>query len=151
MRDATNPARDLAALMGRTNADFEPSLFSALHRRRSEGSQADYAVYCAQGGLGLPDRDYYLQAAISPRPKPAYQAYVAKVLRLLDWPEADVRAKDVVDFETKIADASWTKVQQRDPVASYNPMTIAELQKFTPGFAWKGFLANAGLVAGRAA
>jgi putative endopeptidase len=68
-----------------------------------------------------------------------------KVLGLLGWPEGDVRAKEVVEFETRIADASWTKVQQRDPVASYNPMTVAQLQKLTPGFAWKGFLASADL------
>ncbi|MEY2491649.1 MAG: putative endopeptidase, partial [Verrucomicrobiota bacterium] len=42
--------------------------------------------------------------------------------------------------ETQIADASWTKAQQRDPIATYNPMTIDELEKHAPGFAWKAFL-----------
>ena len=60
-----------------------------------------------------------------------------------NWPDPDARAKDVVDFETKIADASWTKAQQRDPIATYNPMTVDELEKFAPGFAWKRFLAEA--------
>jgi putative endopeptidase len=134
---------DLAALMGRDNSDFDGSLFNF-------GIDVDlkdpkhYAVYIGQGGLGLPDRDYYLQAGFA-KQKTAYQAYVAQMLKLVGWADADARAKDVVDFETKVADASWTKAQDRDPVATYNPMTIAELRKTTPGFAWKGFLAEADL------
>ena len=136
---------DLAALMGRDNSDFDGSLFYF-------GIDVDlkdpkhYAVYLGQGGLGLPDRDYYLKPDFAAQ-KAAYQAYVAQVLHLVNWPDADARAKDIVDFETRIADASWTKAQQRDIVAAYNPMSVAELEAFTPGFAWKGFLANADLAA----
>jgi len=64
---------------------------------------------------------------------------------LLDWPDADKRAAEVIDFETKIADASWTKTQQRDPIATYNAMTIPELETLAPKFAWRKFLAEAGL------
>ena len=142
VRDAPSRA-DLAARMGRTNVDFDPSLFSTYITADLK-DPSRYAVYLSQSGLGLPDRDYYLNPQFAST-KAAYKAHVAKVLGLLGWPEPDVRAKEVVDFETRIAEASWTKVQQRDPVASYNPMTVAELQKLTPGFAWKGFLANAGL------
>ena len=133
----------LAALMGRNNSDFEGTLFNF-------GIDVDlkdpnhYALYMGQGGLGLPDRDYYLQADFA-KQKAAYQAYVAHILHLLAWPDADARAKDVFDFETKIAEVSWTKVQDRDVEATYNPMTIAELQKQAPDFAWVGFLANANL------
>ena len=49
----------------------------------------------------------------------------------------------MVDLETKIAQASWTKAEQRDPIATYNPMTVDELAKLAPGFAWKDFLAAA--------
>jgi putative endopeptidase len=134
----------LAALMGRDNSDFEPTLFNV-------GIDVDlkdpkhYAVYVGQGGLGLPDRDYYLQPNFA-KQKAAYQAYVAQLLRLVNWPDADARAKDVVAFETRIADASWTKAQDRDPVATYNPTTIAELGKLAPGFAWKDFMASENLV-----
>ncbi len=133
----------LAALMGRNNSDFEGTLFNF-------GIDVDlkdpkhYAVYVGQGGLGLPDRDYYLKPDFA-APKAKYQAYVAQLLHLIDWPDADTCANDVVAFETKVAEASWTKVQQRDPVAIYNPMTIAALQKHAPGFAWKKFLAGADL------
>ncbi|HEY8011872.1 MAG TPA: M13 family metallopeptidase [Rudaea sp.] len=134
---------DLAALMGRTNTDFEASLFSL-------GSDVDlkdpkhYAMYVNQSGLGLPDRDYYLKADFASQ-KTAYQAYAAKLLGLIGWHDADAAAKDLVAFETQIAQASWSKAEQRDPVALYNPMTIAELSVFAPGFAWQGFLKQAQL------
>jgi len=134
---------DLAALMGRTNVDFEGSLFNL-------GIDVDlkdakrYAVYVGQAGLGLPDRDYYLKPEFA-KPKAAYQSYVATLLTLAGWAHPDDAAKDVVAFETAIAQASWDKVQQRDPVANYNPMSVAELQRFAPGFAWAKFLQAADL------
>ncbi|MGH8122738.1 MAG: peptidase M13, partial [Rudaea sp.] len=144
--DAVREAKsrdDLAALMGRTNTDFEASLFNL-------GSDVDlkdpkhYAMYIGQAGLGLPDRDYYLKPEFASQ-KSAYQAYAAKLLGLIGWHAADAAAKDVVAFETRIAEASWSKAEQRDPVAVYNPMTIAELSAFAPGFAWQGFLKEAQL------
>jgi putative endopeptidase len=129
---------DLAALMGRESLDYESSLFSY-------GIDVDlkdpgkYAFYLRQAGLGLPDRDYYLKPEFKTK-KSAYQTYVTTLLKRLGWPEAEARAKDVVDFETKIAEASWTKAEQRNLDAIYNPMTVDELAKFAPGFNWKGFL-----------
>jgi putative endopeptidase len=144
--DAVRAAKtrdDLAALMGKGNADFYGGLFAV-------GSDVDlkdpkhYAIYTGEAGLGLPDRDYYLEAGFA-KQKAAYLAYATRLLHLIGWPDADARAKDVVDFETRVAAASWTKVQDRDAVATYNPMTIAELAKAAPGFDWKGFFAAAGL------
>ena len=134
---------DLAALMGRTTVDFEGSLFAF-------GTDVDlkdpkrYAVYVGQSGLGLPDRDYYLKADFA-KQKAAYEAYAAKLLTLLAWKNPGQAAKDIVAFETKIAEASWTKAQQRDINAIYNPMTVAELGAFAPGFAWTAFLKQAQL------
>lgn len=67
------------------------------------------------------------------------------MLHLVDWPDAGAHAKDVVDFVTQIAKANWTKAQQRDTGATYNPMSIKQLRKFAPGFAWAGFFEEAGL------
>jgi putative endopeptidase len=133
----------LAGLMGRNNSDFEGTLFN-FNVDVDLKDPNRYAVYIGQGGLGLPDRDYYLQPQFSAQ-KASYEAYVAKLLHLLNYRDADTGAKDVVAFETKIAEASWTKVQDRDLVALYNPMTPAELEKLAPGFDWQGFLAEAGL------
>ena len=131
---------ELATLMGRATTDFESSLFGF-------GIDVDlkdpnhYAFYIGQSGLGLPDRDYYLKPDFAAQ-KAAYEKYVATLLSLTEWDEPEKWAKDVLDFETKIATASWTKTQQRDPIATYNPMTPDELSKFAPGFPWKNFLAE---------
>ncbi|HTD28392.1 MAG TPA: M13 family metallopeptidase N-terminal domain-containing protein, partial [Xanthomonadaceae bacterium] len=134
---------DLAGLMGRANYDFESSLFNI-------GIDVDlkdpkhYAVYISQGGLGLPDRDYYLKPEFAAQ-KAAYQAYLAKLLTLVGWSDPDTAAKNVVAFETRIAAASWSMVEQRNPIATYNPMSVDDLQRFAPQFAWSGFLKGAKL------
>lgn len=134
---------DLAPLMGRTTTDFDYSLFHfPIDIDLKDPNR--YAFYLTQAGLGLPDRDYYLKPEFSSQ-KSAYQKYVSTLLKLINWPDADARANDVIKFETQIADASWTKAQQRDLSAIYNPMTIEELEKFAPGFAWKSFLASTGM------
>ena len=119
-------------MMGRHNADLEGTIFG-LSIDVDFKDPERYAVYVGQCGLGLPDRDYYLKPDFAAQ-KTKYQNYVAKLLRLINWPDADKRARDVVDFESRIAEASWTKTQQRDPIATYNPMSIAELETFAPNF-----------------
>jgi putative endopeptidase len=144
--DAARAAKDrnaLAGLMGRNQLDFEGTLFNIVLDVDLKDPK-HYAVYLSQGGLGLPDRDYYLKPAFA-APRAKYQAYAARLLHLIGWSDADARAKDIVAFETEVARASWTKAQQRDPVATYNPMSVAQLAKFAPGFAWKAFLTNADL------
>jgi putative endopeptidase len=144
--DAVRAAPDRAALaaqMGRTQTDFEGSLFG-LSENINLKDVSRYDIYVSQAGLGLPDRDYYLDPSFAAQ-KTAYQAYVARMLGLIGWPDPDANAAAVVAFETRIAQASWSKVEQRDPDAVYNPMTVTELQAYAPGFNWRGFLDNAGL------
>jgi putative endopeptidase len=132
---------DFAALMGRTMTDFEFSLFTPTIDVDLKDPNK-YAFYLSQAGIGLPDRDYYLKPDFAPQ-KTAYQNYIATLLKLVDWPDPDKNAKDIVGFETKISEASWTKAQQRDLNAIYNPMSISELKTFAPGFGWEKFLAEA--------
>src|ERR1044071_4473806 len=108
---------EFAALMGRTTADFSFSLFNPMIDVDLKDPKK-YAFYLTQAGIGLPDRDYYLKPEFEPQ-KTAYEDYVATILRLLNWADADKSAKDIVDFDTKIAEASWTKAQQRDVNAIY--------------------------------
>ncbi len=133
----------LGALMGRHNRDFYASAFDFGIDVDSKDI-AHYALYLGQAGLGLPDRDYYLGASFAPK-KAAYQAYVEKLLTLAGWPDAKAKAAAIVALETKIAAASWTKAQERDADATYNPYTVAELEKAAPGFPWAAFLAEAEL------
>ncbi|MBN2972077.1 peptidase M13 [Roseomonas aeriglobus] len=105
-----------------------------------------YTVSMSQGGLGMPDRDYYLSA--DPKlaaVKTAYQAHIAKMFTLAGEPNADARAKAIVDFETQIADKHWTRIQSRDADKGYNKMTVAELTALAPGFDFATYLNAAGL------
>lgn len=128
----------LAALMGRAAADFEPSLFGFTIDMDLKNPDR-YTFYLNQSGLGLPDRDYYLKTDFAAQ-KNAYQRTIENILQLLKWPDSAKQAKAIVDFETEIAQASWSREQQRDLVAMYNPMTVKELEQLAPGFGWKGFL-----------
>ena len=128
----------LAALMGRSNSDFEGSLFSVFVAADAK-DPSHYAIYLSQSGLGMPDRDYYLQPSFAAK-KQAYQAYAAKLLTLAGWPEPDKNAAAIVALETKIAAASWSRVEERDVVKTYNRMSLVELETMAPGFDWRGFL-----------
>jgi putative endopeptidase len=140
---AAQNRQDITELMGRNNSDFYGTIFN-LGTDVDLKNTARYAVYAGQGGLGLPDRDYYLKPSFAAQ-KAAYQAYVARLLTLVGWPEPEAKAAAVVAFETRVADASWTKAQQRDIAATYNPQKQTELAALTPGFAWDRFLHGAGL------
>jgi putative endopeptidase len=99
-----------------------------------------YVMGLRQGGLGLPDRDYYIST--DPKlaeAKTAYIAHIAKMLTLAGEANADARAKAIVDFETEIAKVSWTRIDSRDADKTYNKMSVADLQKSAPGFDFVGY------------
>ena len=135
----------LAILMGRGGTDFYGSIY-----RISEDADLKhidrYAMYLTQAGLGLPDRDYYLKPSFAAQ-KTAYQAYVATLLTLLGWKDSQTIAAAVVGFETRIAEVSWTKVEQRDLDKLYNPKSRTELKALAPTFPWDAYLKGAGLAA----
>src|SRR5512140_22305 len=100
-----------------------------------------------QGGLGLPDRDYYIKEdAKSKDLREAYRAHVAKVLALVgDASESTKAEADVVmGIETKLAQASITRVENRDPQKTYNKRTIAALNAEAAGFDFARFLTDMG-------
>ena len=133
----------LAALMGRSNKGFEGSIFS-LSEDVDLKAVSRYAVYVGQAGLGLPDRDYYLEPSFAAK-KTAYQAYVAELLTQVGWPDAEAQGAAVVAFKSSVAQASWTAKEQRDLDKTYNPMTRAELEKLAPKFPWDIFFESADL------
>jgi putative endopeptidase len=133
----------LAALMGKAAKSFYGGFFGADVEVDAK-DPTHYAAYVGQAGLGLPDRDYYLEPSFAPQ-KAKYQLYVAQILTLAGWPDADAQAKAIVDLETEIAKVSWSRAEDRDPVKTYNPMTPAELAAAAPGFDWSAYLAAADL------
>jgi putative endopeptidase len=138
-----NSRDGLTALMGRANVSGYTSLLGLSIDTDSKDPKR-YAVYAETGGLGLPDRDYYLQAAFAEK-KAKYQDYVQQLLTMIGWDRPAENARAVVDFETRLAEASWSRTERRDRDKTYNPMTPAELQAATPGFDWNRYLAANGL------
>ena len=140
---ATRNRTRLAELMGHSVFSFEGSFFQV-------GIDVDlkdtdhYAVILQQGGLTMPDRDYYLSPTFA-REKREFGAYVERLLALDHWSAAKAQAAAIVALETRIAAASWTKVEQRDLPKLYNPMSPGELQSFAPGMPWSALLKGAAL------
>src|SRR6478672_2051819 len=102
-----------------------------------------------QGGLGMPDRDYYTkQDADMKRKREKYIAHVTKMLTLLGEPaqKAAEDAKKIMALETKLAEASRTRVQLRDPVKNYNKMGVRQLQDLTPDWNWSDYFQKISLV-----
>jgi len=102
-----------------------------------------------QGGLGMPDRDYYTkQDADMKEKREKYVAHVAKMLTLLGEPadKASDDAKKILALETKLAEASSTRVQLRDPIKNYNKMGVRQLQDLTPDWNWSDYFKKINLV-----
>ena len=100
-----------------------------------------------QGGLGLPDRDYYLKTdARSLELKQKYQSHVQKMLGMLKTPPAiaETQARAVLDIETHLADAALDRTARRDPATTDHMMSRAEWQALTPDLDWSKYLAAAG-------
>jgi putative endopeptidase len=104
----------------------------------------------AQGGLGLPDRDYYTKTdAASKKLRDQYVEHVAKMLTLLGDPAAKAsdEARKILTLETKLAEASRTRVQLRDPIKNYNKMPVKKLQDLTPDWNWNDYFKALNLLA----
>ena len=142
IRDVKTKAQ-LARLMGGSEKGFGRSFFSMSIYDDAKNPER-YAVYLGQAGLGLPDRDYYLQPQFETQ-RNAYRDYVRDTLRTLAVENADQRAQEILALETRIAEGSWNRVERRDDDKTYNPMTIAELERNAPGFPWREFLGAADL------
>ncbi len=140
-------AGDLAAELGRLHLDGVRAGFNLTVDIDDKSSSA-YITQLTQGGLGLPDRDYYTKEDdASKELRSTYVAHVGRMFELLgDTPEtAAANAATVMSIETRLASASMTLVDQRDPNAIYHKMTRAELEKAAPGFDWQRYLTSLGL------
>ncbi|MCU6452668.1 M13 family metallopeptidase [Sphingomonas sp. A2-49] len=98
-----------------------------------------YIVGVRQSGLGLPDRDYYLEAK-NAKEKAGYEAHVAAMFTLAGEADAAARAKALVDFETRIAQVSWSRIDSRDASKTYNKTSVADLMRQAPGFDFATYL-----------
>jgi putative endopeptidase len=145
----------LAEAIGRTlRADTDPLNATNFHTEnlfgifvtQAFGDPTKTVPYVLQGGLGLPDRDYYLNpSADMTKLRADYTPYVAKVLTLAGFPNAQQRASRIVALETLIAQAHETLEDSQDSFKANNPWTRADFDKNAPGVDWGRLLGAAQL------
>ena len=105
-----------------------------------------YGVYAGQGGLGMPNRDYYLlEGAKYDAYRAAYKAYLTKLQQLAGFADAAARTDRIFALETAIAKVHWKPEDSRDVSKIYNPMDRAKLSAFAPQLQWDRALPKAGL------
>jgi len=103
----------------------------------------NYSVNLNQGGLGMPDREYYLSSdAAIVKTREAYRKYLADMMSLGGMSDAAARADRVLALETEIAKVSWSRADRRDADKIYNPMPASALKTLAPDFAWDAFLSE---------
>lgn len=143
-RVAALPDRSaLARYMGASAGAFGRSLVD-IGVDADPADPATNILWMSQGGLGLPDRDYYLEPAFRPK-LDAYKAYVERQLGLAGYPDPARAAADIVAFETEIARLSWAQADRRQIGKINNPMTLDTLRAYAPGLDWDAYFAGAGI------
>ncbi|MEO8102418.1 MAG: M13-type metalloendopeptidase, partial [Betaproteobacteria bacterium] len=144
--DALADKRELPALMADL-AQMRVGIPYLTYINQDSRESTRYAVWMNQGGLGLPDRDYYLNDAdaknVSIRAK--YLAHMEKSLARAGEANAAAIAKDVLALETELAKSHWTRVENRNPVKTYNKVELDKFADLAPGFDWNAAFATAGI------
>jgi putative endopeptidase len=148
--DRINQINDVLSLedeIARFHAHRVPAVFGFGATQDFKDSTAIIAQ-AVQGGLGLPDRDYYLSDdAKMKATREEYQKHIARTFILMGdaSDRADAEAATVMKIETKLAENSATRVQRRSPEANYHPMLKAQLIEMTPDFDWGRYFRNIGM------
>src|SRR5205814_5547270 len=150
-------ARDLKRIAGLKSTKALFALLADFHERGIDGAfgagvspdaknSSIYALPLQQGGLSLPDRDYYLKDEFS-KQRGAYRAHIKKMLTLLgEAPDAAAaRAATVIEIETALAQAGRSRVELRDPIKNYNKVSTADLLAQNPAIPWRTYLDEAGV------
>jgi putative endopeptidase len=105
-----------------------------------------YVVGISHGGLGLPDRDFYLRDEDQFKSvRAAYQSHIGRMLSLAGYQAPEATAERIVRLETEIAKLHWARADRRDRDRTYNPMTVAELKTLAPEYPWDDLFAGAEL------
>ncbi|HTT65183.1 MAG TPA: M13 family metallopeptidase [Bryobacteraceae bacterium] len=148
--DALSSKPELAAEMVRLHLSGVRALFNFYVRPDDKKSDEEIA-HVDQGGLGLPDRDYYLKTdARSAELRKQYEEHIHAMFALLAKaqgadPDPEAEARAVMEFETALAKASMDRVARRNPANTYHKMTVDQLAGLTPDFEWKRYLTTIGI------
>ena len=143
--DAIATSRDLARWQGRMQGYIDTPVSWWVEPDFAE--PGTYRALTWQGGLGLPDRDYFLRQgdARLAQAHAAYAVYLAALATLAGDSEPAQVARRVLTIEHRIAECHWDKLDTRDPQKIHNPMRPEALAQIAPGFDWPAFLEGAGL------
>ena len=147
--DATADARALGATIGALIAHTDSRSFFFALGSEQDARQSDIMIGSViAAGLGLPDREYYLaDDAMKKDNREKYVEHLAAMFRLLGESESSAAASaaTVMRIETRLARASLTPVEKRDPYKVYNRKSLAELKAMVPGLDWEDLFKTAGL------
>jgi putative endopeptidase len=134
---------EMAHHMGTTDGHFGSSLFG-FYVQPDTADASINALNMLQGGLGMPNRDYYLSDQFKPQ-REAYRAYIERTFRNIGTPNPAAAADRVMAFEMEVAKKSWPIADRRDVDKTTSPMSSAKLASYAPGFQWASFFAGAKL------
>ncbi|MFZ2990168.1 M13 family metallopeptidase [Ideonella sp.] len=135
---ALKDARAVAAAFGRLQGLAGSPL--ALNVDPDQKDPKTYLTLAYQSGLGLGNRDYYLKSdERMAKARVAYVAYLTTLFTLQGDSAAAAHAAEVMALETRIAQAQWSEVANRDPQKTWNPMSLKKLSALAPGMDWKAF------------
>jgi predicted metalloendopeptidase len=143
-----------AALGGALLADVDPMNNSVFHTHNPFGLWVTLdmnrpernTAYLLQGGLGMPDREYYLDPSARMEDlRTRYRAHIAAVLKLAGIPDAEAKASQVFALEREIAEVHATRADSEDVLKANNPWRRADFDAKAPGLDWAAFFTGAGL------
>ena len=140
--NALHARRELPALLGRLTANAPGSFYFDAGAAQDFSDSSQVIAMLSAGGLGLPDRDYYVNNdEKSVQLRAQYVSHVAAMLRLTgeNGATAAAHAQRIMAIETKLAIASLTNVERRDPYKLFHRMNSQALQKLTPDFSWSAY------------
>ncbi len=140
--DALQTHEDVARLMGDPafGASTPIGAYVGVDAKRT----SQYVAYLTQAGLGLPNRDYYLDDKFADK-RPKYVAYIEKALTLAGVADAGPKAQAVFDLEKRMAEVHWEPAKRRNRDLTYNLKTVDELKAFAPEMPWEIMFETAGL------
>ncbi|HET9625971.1 MAG TPA: M13 family metallopeptidase [Kofleriaceae bacterium] len=148
-------AHQLASALGATlradvdilnNTNFDTENVFGVWIAQDLDDPSKYAPFVLQGGLGLPDRDYYLdESAKMAEIRDHYRAYIRQVLELAHVADAEAKAGRIFELEVQIAKAHGSRTDTQDVQKGNNHWKRAELEQRAPGVDWQALLAAAGL------
>jgi putative endopeptidase len=142
--DAVKDMNGISALIAHMNAIGAGAPYG-LGINLDARNSTQYAVTLFQSGLGLPDRDYYLKDDAKLKDaRTSYRAHIEKMLTMAGEAKGAAGAEAILNLETSLAKIQWTRVEERDPIKTYNKTAISELSALMPGYDWPRFVRSAG-------